>query len=128
MPIFPGSSKEMWIGILKSKRLLWAAAATLVVFLLFFDVSLNPEFSLPAEKSVPDANQEAQFQDCFDSRDTEIHHQAFGTIDNPDVQKEFISSHRAAAEKTCRSNYPQEMVTVRSPLRVNLFDIRPRFW
>lgn len=104
------------------------SGALIAVMLILFDVSLNFEFSLPAEIEQTDAAQEARYEACYDERDTEIHRAAFGTIDNPDVQKEFIASNRQRAAAECRRAYPAMVVTANRPFRFNLVDLEARFW
>ena len=105
----------------------YAVILTVAVFALF-DVSVNFKFSMPHEKEQADAEQEARYQACYDERDAIIHRIAFGTIDNPDVQKEFIFSSRARAATECRTENPQQMVKVSKPFRFNVFDFSARLW
>ena len=109
------------------RKTVWVAASLLLLFLVFFRVSLDFRFALPQEVQEPDASQEALFDACYAERDAEIHRTAFGTIDNPDVQKEFINTNRARAAAECREAYPQRMITVAQPFRFNLLDVEPRF-
>jgi hypothetical protein len=90
---------------------------------------VNPvfDFALPGEMSVPDPVVEEAYAKCYREKDDQIHTIAFGTIDNPDVQKEFISSNRARANRECRELHPQAMISVSEPARFNLIDLRPRF-
>lgn len=99
-----------------------------VVTLVLFDVSINPEFAMPRESELADPRIEAEYARCFRARDEEIHGTAFGTIDNPDVQKEFITSSRAEAARACRALHPERTITVAEPFRFNLVDLEPRFW
>ncbi len=100
---------------------------TLLLLPVFFEISINPVFELPADVRVPDPEQERRYGRCFDERDAQIHKEAFDTIDNPDVQREFISMHRDRARKECRERYPRRVKTVRRPLRINMLDLEPRF-
>ncbi|MEQ8207009.1 MAG: hypothetical protein RIA65_12590 [Woeseia sp.] len=102
-------------------------AVPIGLFLLLFDVSFNPEFALPGEVNVADPAQEQLYEQCFAAEDATIHEQAFGTIDNPDVQREFISMHREDAHASCRQRYPERLVALHHGLRFNLFDLRYRF-
>jgi len=106
---------------------IWIGLATLVAVFALFEVRFNPEFSLPAERNQPDAAQEARFDACYAERDKEIHDVAFGTIDNPDVQKLYISNNRADAVRDCRQQYPLQLTTVEEPFRFNLIDLRFRY-
>jgi hypothetical protein len=108
------------------KIAIWSLAAALAVFFVLFDVSLNPEFSLGGEKRELDPAREARYAACFAGRDREIHAEAFGTIDNPDVQKLFIINHRADAVADCRREFPEAWRTVDEPPRINVFDLRIR--
>lgn len=71
---------------------------------------------------VADPEVEAQYRSCYEEKDEEIHATAFGTIDNPDVQKEFITSNRARAAAECRDLYPAAVTRVEEPggLRLKL--------
>lgn len=102
-------------------------AVPIGLFLLLFEVSVNPEFALPTDVNVPDPAQEQLYEYCFAVADADIHEQAFGTIDNPDVQREFISMHREDAHASCRQRFPEQLVPLHRGLRVNLIDLRYRF-
>ena len=99
----------------------------LLLFLALFDVELAPEFALPGTAEVPDPAREARFAACFERRDEAIHERAFATIDNPDVQKEYIAMHRDDARHACRAEYPERTIVVETPLRFTLLDLRYRF-
>lgn len=106
-------------------------AALLAMALLlpaFFKISVNPVFELPADVQVPDPEQQARYEACFAERDRQIHKQAFDTIDNPDVQREFISMQRDRARTDCREHYPEAMITIRKPFRFNILDFEPRIY
>lgn len=109
-------------------KLLTAAAIALAVTIVLYDIDLKFDVVLPGESVVPDSEAEAAFQRCFREKDDEIHTTAFGTIDNPDVQKEFITSSRARAERECRAMHPEATITVPEPLRFDIVDLTPRFW
>ena len=109
------------------KKAIGIGLATLIAVFALFEVRFNPEFSLPVERNQPDAVQEARFDACYAERDKEIHDVAFGTIDNPDVQKLYISNNRADAAKDCRQQFPEQLVTVKEPLRFNIVDLTFRF-
>lgn len=113
---------------MKRKSAVWILVAALIVIPAFFDVQFRFEFALPATVTISDPGVEALFADCFNQKDNEIHDRAFGTIDNPDVQKEFISSNRAIARRECRALHPLREVTTETPLRFNIVDLQPRFW
>lgn len=113
---------------MSGKRTLWLIVAVIVAVVALFDISVNLQFSLPGESEEEDVRQEARFEACYEERDAEIHHTAFGTIDNPDVQKEFINTNRAIATADCRKLYPLQKITVTTPFRLNLLDFDPRYW
>ena len=99
----------------------------LVALLILFEVSFDVRFSMPAEREEPDPEQEARYAACYAERDAEIHDTAFGTIDNPDVQKLYIQNNRKVAAQDCREAFPVRTVTVSEPFRFNLVDLRFRF-
>ncbi len=106
----------------------YALGGAIGVVLLFslFEVSLDPRFELPQDAQRVDPVQERRFADCFERRDKELHTHAFAMIDNPDVQREFIATERDAARRACREQYPEQLQTVRTPLRLKLLDFRLR--
>ena len=83
---------------------------------------------LPGKIEQIDSAQEALYKQCYASRDEQLHDTAFATIDNPDVQKEFINTSRAIAASECRDQYPQQRVTNQQPFRFNLLNLQPRYW
>lgn len=108
----------------KAGVLLLAALA----FLLLFRVTLVLEFSMPGERQVNDPAIELAYARCYGDKDREIHAEAFATIDNPAVQKEFINSNRERAAAECRALHPATTITIHEPLRLDLVDLEPRFW
>jgi hypothetical protein len=112
--------------IVKTKG--WLAALLLLTTFAFFDVSLDVQFALPQELLEPDPDREALYSACYAQRDVEIHRAAFGTIDNPDVQKEYINSNRRLVAAECRAAHPQSMITVATPFRFSLFAVEARYW
>ena len=100
----------------------------LVVVFILFEVDFVLDLGGSVEKQIPDPAIEAAYQSCYQARDDEIHATAFGTIDNPDVQKEYITSQRAIAARDCREHHPQTMVIVETSGRFNIVDLSPRFW
>ena len=109
------------------KKAVWISIGTLVVLFALFEVRVNFQFSLAGEKSELDAGQEARYAACYAERDREIHDVAFGTIDNPDVQKLYISSNRELAATECRLLFPERWTSVDEPFRFNLLDLKRRF-
>lgn len=110
------------------RRISWVLLAGAIVTVVLFDVNTVFEVALSGESSIPDPAIEEEYARCFRERDDEIHATAFGTIDNPDVQKEFIASNRERAARECRDRHPETMITVREPARFKIFDLQPRFW
>lgn len=99
----------------------------LAVALILFDVEINPEFSLPREVETLDLKRESLFENCVDERDRLIHAETFGTIDNPDVQREILATEKDKAIRECRQVYPQRRITTREPFRFNVIDLTFRF-
>lgn len=104
-----------------------AALLGIATFVLF-DVSFPFDISPSHETEIPDPSVEAQYRDCYQRKDQEMHEVAFGTIDNPDVQKEFISTNRERIARECRQAIPEQLITIDEPSRFNLVDLKPRFW
>jgi hypothetical protein len=109
------------------KKALWIGIGALAALLLLFEVSLDFQFSLPRESRQLDLDQEARYAACYADRDREIHAVAFATIDNPDVQKLYISNNRDRAAKECRQLYPEQWITTELPLYFNLIDLKFRY-
>ena len=109
------------------KKTIWIVVATLVAVFTLFDVRFDFRFSLPTERSQPDATQEARFDACYAERDKAIHDTAFGTIDNPDVQKLFIINNRKQAATECRLLFPEQLTAVEEPFRFNILDLQFRY-
>lgn len=109
------------------KLVLWMGVAALLALVALFDVSFDFEFSLPGERRQPDPAQEGRYAACYAALDREIHARAFGTIDNPDVQKLYISNNRDIARAECREQFPEQTIVVEEPLRFNLIELRFRF-
>ena len=112
---------------MKRKTAAWAVVGAVAMLLALFEVRFNFQFSLPGEKSVTDSGQEARYAACYAARDKEIHKVAFGTIDNPDVQKLHISTNRKLAASECRQLFPEQMTTIEQKFRFNLVDLHFRF-
>lgn len=109
------------------KLVLWMGVAALLALVALFEVSFDFRFSLPGERSQADPAQDARYAACYAERDREIHAHAFGSIDNPDVQKLYISNNRDIASVECRQQFPQQWIVVEEPLRFNLIDLRFRY-
>jgi len=104
----------------KARKII-AALFAVAVLPVLFEVSVLP----PTTRGVVDPAVEARYAACYQEKDDGIHDTAFGTIDNPDVQKEFIISSRARAAAECRALFPESITTVEEP---GGFSLRPRFW
>lgn len=126
-PSLPGIGTGLDTLVVKRKKAAWILIGTIVLLLVLFDVRVNFQFSLPVEKSVLDTGQEARYAACYAERDKEIHNLAFGTIDNPDVQKLYILNHRKQAVTECRLLFPERLIMVEEPFRFNLVDLHFRF-
>ena len=112
---------------MKRKKAVWIGIAAFIALFILFDVRINFEFSLAGESSQLDAQQESRYVACYGARDKEIHDVAFGTIDNPDVQKLYILNNRDEAASGCRERFPEQWTPVDEPFRFNLVDLRFRY-
>ncbi|MBJ90636.1 MAG: hypothetical protein CMO98_12355 [Woeseia sp.] len=101
-----------------------AGALTIVFFKVTFEFGMVPE----KYTEIPDPAVEKRYKGCYQAKDDNIHTTAFGMIDNPDVQKEFITSSRAEAQSLCRATYPERLISIKIPEKRNLIDFEPRFW
>jgi len=109
------------------KKAAWIGIGALVLLPVLFEIRVDFEFSLPGQSEQPDPDQEARYAACYAARDDEIHDVAFGTIDNPDVQKLYISNNRAVAATDCRLQFPEQLIEVDEPFRLNVVDLHFRF-
>ena len=109
------------------KKAAWIGIAALIVLFVLFDVRINFEISLASQSSQLDAQQEARYVACYAARDKEIHDVAFGTIDNPDVQKLYILNNRKRAAMACRQRFSEQWISVEEPFRFNVIDLRFRY-
>ena len=112
---------------MKWKKAVWIGIAALIVLFVFFDVRINFEFSPAGASSQLDAQQESRYATCYSARDKEIHDAAFGTIDNPDVQKLYILNNRKLAATECRQRFPEQWTAIEEPFRFNVIDLRFRY-
>jgi len=110
------------------RKTIGITAVAIALVITFYDVQPNFVFSLPGETEEIDSEQEALYSRCYEIRDEQLHAATFATIDNPDVQKEFINTKRAQAASDCRDEYPQQWITVRQPISLQLLDLQPRYW
>lgn len=108
------------------RHYLSAGALLLAIFVALFRVDFRFEFALPGEREVADPEQEERFRHCVAERDRQIHERTFGTIDNPDVQREVLITEKEKAIAACRELYPETMVTKTQSFRFNLIDVERR--
>ncbi len=104
-----------------------SVTALLIVILILFDIDIEPKFSLPRDVETLDLEQETRFQSCVDERDRFIHAETFGTIDNPDVQREILATEKDKAVRECRGFYPEYRVTSSEPFHFNIIDLKFRY-
>ncbi len=104
-----------------------SVTALLIVILILFDIDIEPKFSLPRDVETLDLEQETRFQSCVDERDRFIHAETFGTIDNPDVQREILATEKDKAVRECRGLYPEYRVTSSEPFHFNIIDLKFRY-
>ena len=95
---------------------------------MLFEVRLPLNFARIEAVQAPDPDVEAEFWRCYEERDEAMHRAVFGAIDNPDVQKEMISTNRENIARECRQRFPEEMIRVERAVATNLVDLKPRFW
>jgi len=112
----------------KKGRIISGLSLVFVGMFVLFDVDFVFDLAGPSERQIADPETEAGYEACFAARDHEIHETAFGTIDNPEVQKEFITSNRVRVAEECRARYPEKIITVEEPAHFNLAELKPRFW
>lgn len=111
---------------MRNKALL-AMVGCVIVVLALFDVDIDPQFALPQQVEQADAEQEAAYLACVDEQDRIIHAETFAAIDNPDVQREVLSTRREQAARACREMFPERSVTVEEPFRFKLVDLEFRY-
>lgn len=104
------------------------SALVLVAVFVLFEVTFPLDVASPYESVIPDPAVEAEYLNCYEEKDKAMHRVAFSTIDNPDVQKEYISTNRDRIARECRLQFPEELIKVLQPARFNLVDFEPRFW
>ena len=109
-------------------KLIWFLILAGILTFILFEVNFVLDFGGIEVGELPDPAVEQAFESCYLERDEEIHATAFGTIDNPDVQKEFISASRAVANRECRELNPKLMIPTERKSSFNLVDLRSRFW
>jgi hypothetical protein len=110
------------------RRTIGLAISVFLAILVFFEVTFPFDISSSYETKVPDPAVEADYERCYQEKDKEMHRRVFATVDNPDVQKEYISTNREQIARECREQFAERLITVRQPSRFNLVDLKPRFW
>ena len=111
-----------------ARRFIIVTLSAVALLAALFDIRFAYDVSTGSTREIPDPDVEAAFSRCFAAADEALHERAFATIDNPDVQREFITSERAAARRDCRAQFPAKMIVVEEPSRFRLFELSPRFW
>jgi hypothetical protein len=109
------------------KKIALLLAIVLLAILVLFEINLDLQFSLPREVVELDAQQEMRYVHCVQVRDTEIHRVTFANIDNPDVQREYLSTEKDKAKATCRAEFPGIQTTSKEPFRFNVVDFKFRY-
>ena len=112
---------------MNGKKTVWIGVTAVAALLVLFEIRFRVEFSMPGESSQLNVGQEARNAACYAERDNEIHDAAFGTIDNPDVQKLYILNNRMRAATECRQQFPEQWTVIEEPFRFNLLDLSLRF-
>jgi hypothetical protein len=106
------------------KNLAVVLAVALLLLFLFFEVRFDFQVSMPREIVELDSEQENRYIRCVEERDAEIHRIAFATIDNPDVQREYLATQKDEAKLVCRSEFPMKKNTKKQSFRVKLVDLK----
>lgn len=122
------TSSDGRIRLVNQSKIISVFLIVVVGTFVLFDVEFVFDITGSSQSQIEDPDVEVAYENCYAYKDDEIHATAFGTIDNPDVQKEFITSNRARAAAECRNLHPAVMITVEEPGRFNLVDLTPRFW
>ena len=120
-------------SIWRSKALISKKAITLflilaLVLVALFEISLPLDFGGVEVIQAPDPVVEENYAACYQEKDGEMHRAVFGAIDNPDVQREMISTNRERIARECRQSYPQKMITAEQQTPLNLIELKPRLW
>jgi hypothetical protein len=113
---------------LDGKKIISLLASAGLLMIVFYEISLPLEFASVETIQMPDPDTEAAFARCYAEKDREMHEAVFGAIDNPDVQKEMISTNRDLIAGECRQRFPDQLITVERDIPSNLIELKPRFW
>lgn len=113
---------------LKVKIAVTSVVLAAIALLALYDINLVLDFGGVRTVDAPDQAVEMQYENCFREKDEALHADAFGTIDNPDVQREVIAAGRQRIRRECRDEYPRRMIEVEQQSEFNLIDLEARFW
>ena len=113
---------------MNKSRIIIASVVAVAAVLGLYNVEIVFDQFVSNGSEITDPAVERAFQECYAKKDDEIHTVAFGTIDNPDVQKEFITSNRVRARAECRERYPVVMIRWEASTTTNFVDLTPRYW
>lgn len=113
---------------MKTRGIVGVIGSVAVLLIALFEVTFPLDAGSGYETALADPVVEADYMRCYREKDLEMHRAVFDTIDNPDVQKEMISTNRERIATECRELFPEKMITVREPARFNIVDLKPRFW
>jgi hypothetical protein len=109
------------------KEIVFPVAALLAVVVVLFDIDISPEFEASGETQQLDHDQEARFRACVDEKDRLVHAETFSGVDNPDVQREMLMTGKDQLVRECREEFPETRVTVTTPFRFKLLDVKFRY-
>ncbi len=110
------------------KKFIATTAVCLFLIVVLFEISWVQNGADGSAHEIPDPSVETRYENCYAMRDDLMHREAFGTIDNPDVQREFISANRAVIAAECRAEFPQKMIAVEHEDPATSIEFKPRFW
>ncbi|MGI9204925.1 MAG: hypothetical protein ACR2Q3_13005 [Woeseiaceae bacterium] len=113
---------------MRVKTLVTSVVFAGIILLALYDVTFVLDFGGVHTVPAPDPVSESLYENCFRENDEALHADAFGTIDNPDVQREVISAGRQRIRRQCRDEFPQRLIDVEQQSEFNLIDLEARFW
>ena len=111
-----------------SKKIISFIALVGLIIIVLYEINLPLEFAHVEALQISDPEVEAEFSRCYDEKDVEMHAAVFGAIDNPDVQKEMISTNRERIARECRQRFPEQLIMIERDVPSNLVELKPRFW
>jgi hypothetical protein len=109
------------------KKVIGLALMAVIVLAICYDVTFTFDVSLARQVQSPDPVIAAKYLRCYETADETMHGFVFATVDNPDVQKEMISTSRERIARECRQQIPEQLITLQEPARFNVMDLNPRF-